>query len=96
MVFLAGVAWIEGADAMEMASRPRFHHQYFPDRILFETASLSTDEQVHLESMGHTLTPNRRTGGNGNLQIVTWDRRTGSVEAASDPRGIGEPRFFEP
>ena len=96
MVFLAGVAWIEGADATEMVSRPRFHHQYFPDRILFETASLSTDEQVHLESMGHTLTPNRRTGGNGNLQIVTWDRRTGSVEAASDPRGIGEPRFYEP
>lgn len=96
MVFLAGLAWIEGSDAADMAGRPRFHHQYFPDRIFFEPASLTTAEQASLEAMGHTLTPNRRTTGNGNLQIVTWNRITGEVAAASDPRGLGEPRFFDP
>jgi hypothetical protein len=39
---------------------------------------------------------NQRTAGNGNLQIVTWDRITHAVHAASDPRGIGEPRYFKP
>ena len=96
MVFLAGLAWIEGSDAADMAGRPRFHHQYFPDRIFFEPASLTTAEQASLEAMGHTLTPHRRTTGNGNLQIVTWNRTTGEVDAASDPRGLGEPRFFDP
>ncbi len=96
MVFLASLAWIDGADATTMVSKPRFHHQYFPDRILFEVASLTPDEQAALEALGHTLTPNRRTVGNGNLQIVTWDRTTGAVDAASDPRGIGRPSFSGP
>ena len=96
MVLLAALAWMEGADAAEMASRPRFHHQYFPDQISFEPDSLTAQEQAALQAMGHTLTPNRRTAGNGNLQIVTWDRGTDAVDAASDPRGVGEPRYFEP
>ncbi len=25
----------------------------------------------------------------GNIQVVTWDYKTGKVEAASDPRGAG-------
>jgi len=96
MVFLSGLSWIEGADANEMASRPRFHHQYFPDRIFFEDASLTGEERAVLESMGHRLEVNQRTVGNGNLQIVTWNRVTHAVHAASDPRGIGEPRYFTP
>ena len=96
MVFLSGLAWIEGADANEMVSRPRFHHQYFPDQIFFENASLSGAERAALELMGHRLELNQRTAGNGNLQIVTWDRITHAVHAASDPRGIGEPRYFKP
>lgn len=96
MVFLSGLAWIEGADANEMVSRPRFHHQYFPDQIFFEDASLSGAERAALELMGHRLELNQRTAGNGNLQIVTWDRITHAVHAASDPRGIGEPRYFKP
>ncbi|MBH97706.1 MAG: gamma-glutamyltransferase [Rhodospirillaceae bacterium] len=96
MVFLAGLSWIEGANANEMVSRPRFHHQYLPDRIFFEAASLTDRERSVLESMGHRLELNERTVGNGNLQIVTWDQITNQVSGASDPRGIGEPRYFEP
>ena len=95
MVFLASVAWAEGADAATMVSLPRFHHQYSPDRISFEPAVLTAEEQARLTSFGHTLAPNRRTVGNGNLQVVTWDRTTGVVDAASDPRGIGAPAFTE-
>ena len=96
MVFLSGLSWIEGSDANEMAGQSRFHHQYFPDRIFFEDASLTGAERAALESMGHRLELNQRTVGNGNLQIVTWNRVTNAVQAASDPRGIGEPRYYEP
>lgn len=96
MVFLASLAWIEGADATAMASNPRFHHQYFPDQLLFEPDVLTEEEQATLEGFGHNLVRSRQLRGSGNLQIVTWDRRSGAVDAASDPRGVGEPRFSAP
>ena len=96
IVFLASLAWTEGADAATMASNPRFHHQYFPDRLMFEPAAISTEEEEALRGLGHNLARSRQLRGNGNLQIVTWDRRSGEVDAASDPRGVGEPRFSAP
>ena len=96
IVFLASLAWIDGADASSMASNPRFHHQYFPDRLMFEPDALSAEEQATLASFGHNLMPSRQLRGIGNLQIVTWDRHSGTVDAASDPRGVGEPRFSAP
>ena len=40
-----------------------------------------------LEARGHTLREGTRKWGN--MQVVTWDYKTGKVEAASDPRGAG-------
>ena len=96
IVFLASLAWAEGADAATMASNPRFHHQYFPDRLMFEPDAISEEEEEALRSLGHNLARSRQLRGNGNLQIVTWDRRSGEVDAASDPRVVGEPRFSAP
>ena len=96
IVFLASLAWTEGADAATMASNPRFHHQYFPDRIMFEPAAISSEDEEALRGLGHNLVRSRQLRGNGNLQIVTWDRRSGDVDAASDPRVVGEPRFSAP
>ena len=93
IVFLASLAWVEGADAATMASNPRFHHQYFPDRLMFEPDAISAAEEEALRGLGHNLARSRQLRGNGNLQIVTWDRRSGEVDAASDPRVVGEPRF---
>ena len=96
IVFLASLAWTEGADAETMASNPRFHHQYFPDRIMFEPAALTAEEEEALQDLGHNLARSRQLRGNGNLQIVTWDLGSGDVDAASDPRVVGEPRFSSP
>ena len=82
--------------AATMASNPRFHRQYFPDRIMFEPAAISEEEEEVLREFGHDLVRSRQLRGNGNLQIVTWDRLSGAVDAASDPRGVGEPRFSPP
>ena len=96
IVFLASLAWTEGADAATMAANPRFHHQYFPDRLMFEHDAFTAEEEQALKDLGHNVVRSRQLRGNGNLQIVTWDRRSGAVDAASDPRVVGEPRFSAP
>ena len=96
IVFLASLAWTEGADAATMAANPRFHHQYFPDRLMIEHDALTAEDEQALKGLGHNVVRSRQLRGNGNLQIVTWDRRSGAVDAASDPRVVGEPRFSAP
>jgi gamma-glutamyltranspeptidase/glutathione hydrolase len=94
MVLLAGLAWIEGADAAAMVAQPRLHHQYYPDVIGYEDDALETDAIEALQALGHSL---RSVGRDyGDMHVVTWDYENGEVEAASDPRGIGEPRYAQP
>jgi len=88
MVFLASLEWMDGANASEMVSLKRYHHQFFPDEVVFEKGALSPDEQQALTEWGHQLTESRRAFGN--MNIVTWDYETGKVEAATDPRGLGK------
>lgn len=94
MVLLASLAWIEGADAAAMVAEPRLHHQYYPDVVGYEDDALEADGIAALQALGHSL---RAVGGAyGDMHVVTWEFSSGAVEAASDPRGIGEPRFHEP
>lgn len=91
MVFLASLAWIEGGDAAAMVAVPRFHHQYLPDVIEYERGALDAATVADLERRGHSL---REVGRDyGDMHVVTWDTQTGAVDAASDPRGIGEVRY---
>jgi len=71
----------------DWVTRPRFHHQYLPDHIQFEPEALSEQEQAELKAKGHQLNALERTYGN--MQAVSWDKKSGVVTAASDPRGIG-------
>lgn len=79
-------------DAGEMlaawVARPRFHHQYLPDRIQYEPGAFSAAERRRLEAKGHRLREIR--DGYGNMQAIYWDRSRNQVRAASDPRGIGK------
>ncbi|MGB8327542.1 MAG: gamma-glutamyltransferase, partial [Steroidobacteraceae bacterium] len=88
MVLLGTLAFMEGRSASEIVSAPRFHHQYLPDVLQYESDALTTDEKAALEKRGHKLVEGRSRWGN--LQVVTWDYESGRVEAASDPRGAGE------
>ncbi len=78
---------IAGRPLDQWIARGRFHHQYLPDRIEVEPGALSTATIATLEAMGHRV--RRLADAYGNMQAITWDRRRGTVEAASDPRGIG-------
>ena len=87
MVLLATLDWLDGRTAENIVAAPRFHHQYLPDEILYEADAFSDDERAALERMGHVLRQSDERYGN--LQVVTWNRKSGELRAASDPRGAG-------
>jgi gamma-glutamyltranspeptidase/glutathione hydrolase len=87
MVLLGTLNWIGGADASAIVAAPRFHQQYQPDSIFSEPDALSAEERTGLESRGHGMRAWPSTIGN--MQVITWDRATGKLVAASDPRGAG-------
>jgi gamma-glutamyltranspeptidase / glutathione hydrolase len=86
MVLLATLDWLEGAPADELVKKGRYHHQYLPDTLSFEPGAFTQEEQATLQKYGHSLRESRQPG---NMQIVTWDYKTGAVKAVSDPRGVG-------
>ncbi len=92
MVLRSALAWINGADAQEMVSLKRFHHQYYPDVVDYEESAFTAEELAGLAARGHKLRQNRRAFGN--MNVVTWDFGSGKVAAASDPRGSGEGRVY--
>ncbi|QKK12573.1 MAG: gamma-glutamyltransferase [Pseudomonadota bacterium] len=87
MVLQGVLAFAEGERAEEIVTRPRLHHQYLPDVVQLEPDALSAAERQALQLLGHRLEVKERPWGN--MQAVVWDRRSGEVEAASDPRGMG-------
>ena len=84
MVFQGLSMILDGSSAADAVAAPRIHHQYQPDSVSSEPGALSAEEIAALTARGFTLTPSERPWGN--LQIVVWDKRDGSVQAASDPR----------
>jgi gamma-glutamyltranspeptidase / glutathione hydrolase len=88
MVLLAALDWMDGGDAARMVALKRYHHQYLPDVVSYEEGAFTPGELQALRALGHQLTPSPRAFGN--MQVVTWDRATGKVAAASDPRGGGD------
>lgn len=92
MVLLAALDWADGGDARSMAALRRFHHQFHPDVVEYESGAFSEAEIADLEQRGHQLKPGQRAWGN--MNVVTWDYASGKVEAASDPRSAGEAQVY--
>jgi gamma-glutamyltranspeptidase/glutathione hydrolase len=88
MVLLASLDFLskQGTPA-DWLARPRIHHQYLPGDIEYETGALDAGALAALQKNGYVMS--ERTNRWGNMQAILWDRGTGRVVAASDPRGIG-------
>lgn len=91
MVLQSVLAFIEGKDSQQIVAAPRLHHQFLPDQITLESPGFSDKFQQDLIARGHTLNVLNRQFGN--LQIITADKTTGQLNAASDPRGEGSARI---
>lgn len=88
MVLLGALEAIEGENVASWVSRPRFHHQYLPDHIQIEDGAFSPALQGELEALGHSIKPVGRDYGD--MQALHWNKLTGELQAASDPRGVGQ------
>ena len=73
-------------DLKRLVAMPRYHHQFWPDRIEVEPEGFSAEWRAALQAKGHTIQPVNRKWGN--MQAVFKSRRTGLAEAANDPRGL--------
>lgn len=92
MVLLAILDYLDGKPVVQWPATPRYHHQYLPDTIEYEPGAFSAGQRASLEMRGHKLTPVSRRYGN--QQVLLWRKQQGEVQAASDPRGIGQAAFW--
>src|SRR5262249_31332081 len=70
----------------------RTHHQWLPDRIMFEHDGLPDLVQEELRTLGHTLFMREENDPIGDFQAIRIDGARGLYEGVSDGRGAGEPR----
>jgi len=87
MVLLSLISLTEGADANEMTSSRRFHHQFLPDEVSYEKGAFDSEVIESLKSKGHRL---KEIEDYGNMQVVTMKKDDGTVMTSSDPRGLIE------
>lgn len=94
MVLLSMLEYLDGKPVASWPAVPRYHHQYLPDQIEYEPAAFSPAEISALQARGYRLKGVERSYGN--QQVLLWNKDSASVEAASDPRGIGQAALFTP
>jgi gamma-glutamyltranspeptidase/glutathione hydrolase len=74
-----------GVDLARIVRAPRYHHQWWPDRVEIEPGAFPPEWRAALEAKGHRLQATGRAWGN--MQLVFKSKATGVAQAASDPRG---------
>jgi len=84
MVLLGLLDFFDGHDVHSWVSKPRYHHQYLPDRLYTEKDALDQATIDALTAKGHDVVVSK--GQWGNMHAVSWNKKTGAVDAASDPR----------
>lgn len=92
MNLLAILNFLDGMDGEDIISIPRYHHQFLPDKVLYEAGAFTEDETLGLQSAGHVLKQSPRPYGN--MQMIIWDYKDGVIQTYSDPRGVGSGRVY--
>ena len=72
-----------GMGVQAVVDVPRFHHQWLPDRIVYERWGLSPDTLNLLQTMGHEL---RETSSQGVAEVVMVNAKENLLEGAADRR----------
>lgn len=94
IVLLSMLEYLDEQPVGKWVSAPRYHHQYVPDVVEFEPGAFSEQQISDLRERGYALKETRREFGN--QQVLLWRKNSARVEAASDPRGVGESITFKP
>ena len=91
---LLGMLGIEqGKTPAQVVAQPRFHHQYLPDTIVMEPDALSPPTLKSLAAMGYDSVEHSPEPWIYYMQVAQWDRRSGALSGAADPRNaVGSAR----
>jgi gamma-glutamyltranspeptidase/glutathione hydrolase len=95
MLLIGLLEYAHGGNAEQIVDKPRFHHQYVPDIVMYENGAFNDDTEKELSLRGHILKKLMSPYGGGfrhygDMQAIVWDKQKNIVTAASDKRGIGE------
>ncbi len=95
MVLLALLELVDNhqRDVQKVVNLPRFHHQYLPDHITYESDAFDQRTTSALRARGHKLMVRERPYGD--MQAVLWNLRRNELSAASDRRGEGSARVWQ-
>ncbi|MFK8329009.1 gamma-glutamyltransferase [Pseudomonas sp. BJa5] len=94
MVLLSMMGFLEGKPVANWPAVPRYHHQYLPDVVEHEPGAFTPTQQRALQARGYQLKDLGRSYGN--QQVLYWNKSANTLEAASDPRGVGESAVLSP
>jgi gamma-glutamyltranspeptidase/glutathione hydrolase len=78
-------------DLEAIVGAPRYHHQWWPDRVEVEPEGFPAPWRAALEAKGHRFEPARRRWGN--MQAVFKSKQSGVAQAVSDPRSADVGSF---
>lgn len=93
-VLLGILGYDAGLSAQQVAALPRIHHQWMPDAISAEKGALDAETVAALAAMGHKVNAGENPWGN--LQTVSWDKRSNTLEGGTDPRNpVGKAAVVE-
>ncbi|WP_285423571.1 gamma-glutamyltransferase [Pseudomonas sp. efr-133-TYG-103a] len=94
MVLLSMLQYLDEQPIANWVSARRYHHQYTPDVVEYESGAFNEAELADLRERGYPLKEAKRDFGN--QQVLLWNKNSAKVEAASDPRGVGVSNTFSP
>lgn len=83
-VLLGMLAFIDGESPATIVANPRYHHQYLPDVVEIERQAFTATEIKQLETLGHSIVEREEPWGF--MNVVSWDRRSGQLQAGADQR----------
>lgn len=88
-VLLAILEYVRASevDLEHLVGIPRYHHQFWPDRVEVEPQAFGAAWRDAMKAKGHTIHETGRAWGN--MQVVFKAKQDGAAQAASDPRGEG-------
>ena len=86
MVLEGILGFVDGELPEKIVAERRYHHQYLPDQISAEKDAFSATDIQALQQMGYTLDISPDVWSWGFVNMVSWNRATGEMHAASDPR----------
>lgn len=78
-------------DPEKLVAAPRYHHQHIPDQVEIEPDAFDESWIQTLEAKKYTVkTATRRWG---NMQLIYYDKQSGDLFTASDPRSNDYVRY---